>query len=66
MWRVQLSHPSGKPKRSGVRRNVPANTMMRSGEVAPINGWGKGGGTQFELLERIDVSSYSNVRSIGN
>jgi hypothetical protein len=44
--------------------NVPAGTIVRTGEVAPQAGWGKGGATQFELLNRLPESLFTNTRPL--
>jgi hypothetical protein len=41
--------------------DVPAGTSLRVSRAAPIEGWGSGGGTQYELLQRIPESSYKNT-----
>ncbi len=43
---------------------VPAGTIVRVGEVAPQPGWGSGGSTQFELLERLTEDRFINTRSL--
>ena len=43
--------------------NVPSGTTVRFGESGPIQGWGAGGGTQIQLMDRIPASSYVNTRS---
>jgi hypothetical protein len=44
--------------------SVPNGTRVRVGEVAPQDGWGAGGATQFELLERLPESAFQNTRGI--
>ena len=44
---------------------VPAGTKMRTGLCNPLEGWGKGGGVQFDLMgKRIDKNLYGNERDI--
>ncbi len=43
---------------------VPANTNIRTGVVAPIENWGKGGGIQVELLNEIPKNNFTNTRSL--
>jgi hypothetical protein len=43
---------------------VPAGTVIRTGEVAPQAGWGAGGATQFELLNRLPESLFTNTRPL--
>jgi hypothetical protein len=45
--------------------NVPAGTLIRTGEVAPQTGWGSGGATQFELLQRLPENLFTNTRPLG-
>lgn len=45
--------------------NVPAGTLIRTGEVAPQVGWGSGGATQFELLNRLPENLFTNTRPFG-
>lgn len=44
--------------------NVPAGTVVRVGEAGSIPGWGSGGGTQIQLMDRIPTSAYTNPRPI--
>ncbi len=44
--------------------NVPSGTKVRVGEVAPQDGWGKGGATQFELLTRLPENAFVNTRTL--
>jgi hypothetical protein len=44
--------------------SVPTGTRVRVGEVAPQDGWGAGGATQFELLERLPESAFQNTRGL--
>lgn len=44
--------------------NVPAGTVVRVGEAGSIPGWGSGGGTQIQLMNRIPTSAYTNPRAI--
>jgi hypothetical protein len=39
---------------------------MRTGTAGSIDGWGRGGGTQFELLKKIPDNAYQNVRRMEN
>ncbi|WP_374593845.1 DUF6861 domain-containing protein [Aquabacterium sp.] len=41
---------------------APAGTLVRMGEAGPISGWGPGGGTQVQLMDRIPASSYANAK----
>jgi hypothetical protein len=41
--------------------DVPAGTTIREG-MAAGNKWGKGGGTQFHLQDRISSTNYTNSR----
>lgn len=40
--------------------NVPAGVQMYTGIVAPVVGWGNGGGLQFELGQFIPAGSYGS------
>ncbi len=46
-----------------VEVHVPKGTKMRTGVINPLFE-GKGGGMQFELLEKLKKDSYKNVRKI--
>ena len=43
---------------------VPANTKIRGGKAAAIKDWGKGGGQQVQLLQRISSKNYKNTRKL--
>jgi len=43
---------------------VPAGTRVRVGIAAPQKGWGIGGGTQYELIDKIPVNSFRNTREL--
>lgn len=40
---------------------VPKGTTMRTGTVNPVEGWGKGGGTQFDLMGQR-IGEFTNER----
>jgi hypothetical protein len=42
---------------------LPKGTKLRAGECNPLEGWGKGGGTQFDLMGQR-VGEFSNEREI--
>lgn len=42
---------------------VPAGTQIRIGECNPILGF-NGGGTQYQLMQRIDMKLYDNVKML--
>ncbi|MFZ1748806.1 MAG: hypothetical protein WAU01_01380 [Saprospiraceae bacterium] len=44
--------------------NVPANTSMRTGKVAPRPNGTSGGEIQFELREQISSSNFTNIRDL--
>ncbi|MGQ3015447.1 MAG: hypothetical protein ACT6QS_17160, partial [Flavobacteriales bacterium] len=44
--------------------NVPVNTKIRTGIAEKVDGWGNGGGTQYQLLDEIPLSSFINTRNI--
>lgn len=44
---------------------VPAGTKIRIGECNPLFGY-KGGGIQYQLMQRISVDNYDNVRRLPN
>lgn len=41
--------------------NIPANTVMRTGIVNPLEGWGIGGGIQFDLMGQR-IGEFTNPR----
>lgn len=43
---------------------VPAGTRVRVGIAAPQKGWGTGGGTQYELIDKIPPASFRNTRKL--
>ena len=43
---------------------VPANTKMREGTAAAIKGFGKGGGKQYEILQKIPLKNFKNSRKL--
>ncbi len=43
---------------------VPAGTKMRTGEAGAVDGWGSGGGTQYQAADRIDGSAISNTTEL--
>ena len=44
---------------------IPAGTKIRVGEVAPQNGWGGGGGTQYEIINpKLTQFSYRNIKTL--
>jgi hypothetical protein len=45
----------------GTNVEVPSNTAIES-SIAGENAFGKGGGVQFRLLERIPETNYTNFR----
>lgn len=46
--------------------HVPAGTSLRVGRVAAQDGWGAGGGMQYELLQRLPESSFKNMMPFQN
>lgn len=44
--------------------HVPAGSKIRIGTVAPQPGWGSGGATQYELLQRLPSDAFKNVRPL--
>lgn len=44
--------------------NIPGGTRMRSGTAGKVDGWGNGGGTQFESLDIIDKGNFTNARDL--
>lgn len=44
--------------------HVPAGTPIRVGEVGAQQGWGAGGGTQYELLKRLPEAAFKNRRPL--
>lgn len=60
--RDKLALPETPTMISDVR--VPAGTHLRVGTVGKQEGWGNGGGVQYELLDRIPSDSFSNARSL--
>ncbi len=44
--------------------NVPAGTNIRVGVAAKVEGWGKGGGTQVEVLDRVQDDWITNTSKI--
>jgi hypothetical protein len=44
--------------------HVPAGSQIRVGTVAPQPGWGGGGGTQYELLQRLSSDAFKNMRPL--
>lgn len=43
---------------------VPAGSAVRVGTVAPQAGWGAGGATQYELIQRLPSSAFRNMRPL--
>jgi filamentous hemagglutinin len=43
---------------------VPKGTRMRVGTVGEQAGWGRGGGTQYELLDRLPETAFRNRRPL--
>jgi RHS repeat-associated protein len=43
---------------------VPAGTRMRVGRVGEQPGWGVGGGMQYELLDRLSETAFTNRRPL--
>jgi filamentous hemagglutinin len=43
---------------------VPPNTRLRVGTAAAQEGWGAGGGTQYELKERVPETAFENKRPL--
>jgi len=41
--------------------NVPANTVLRTGIVNPLEGWGTGGRVQFDLMGQR-IGEFTNQR----
>ncbi|MER2079701.1 MAG: hypothetical protein ABS922_17585, partial [Psychrobacillus psychrotolerans] len=41
--------------------NVPADTVLRKGIVNPLDGWGSGGGVQFDLMGQR-IGEFTNPR----
>ena len=46
--------------------HVPVGTSLRVGRVAAQDGWGVGGGMQYELLDRLPESSFKNMMPLQN
>lgn len=46
--------------------HVPKGTSLRIGRVAAQDGWGIGGGMQYELLHRLPESSFKNMMPLQN
>jgi hypothetical protein len=46
-----------------VEVHVPKGTKLRTGEINPLFG-GKGGGVQFELMDRLDDEAYKNIKRL--
>jgi hypothetical protein len=44
--------------------NVPAGTKIRVGTVGAQEGWGSGGGVQYELQQRLPPSAFTNRRPL--
>jgi hypothetical protein len=44
--------------------HVPAGTRLRVGTVGEQPGWGTGGATQYELLERLPSAAFQNTRPL--
>jgi hypothetical protein len=44
--------------------HVPAGTNVRVGTVAAQEGWGQGGATQYELLQRLPESAFTNTKPL--
>jgi hypothetical protein len=44
--------------------NVPKNTRLRVGTTGRQDGWGEGGGTQYELMDRIPEENFVNRRRL--
>jgi len=44
--------------------HVPAGTSVRVGTVGSQEGWGSGGGMQYELLQRLPESAFKNRRPL--
>jgi filamentous hemagglutinin len=42
--------------------HVPKGTRVRVGTVGSQAGWGGGGGTQYELLDRLPEAAFKNRR----
>jgi RHS repeat-associated protein len=58
----KFSLPSLPTKISDV--SVPSGTNIRTGVAGKIDGWGNGGGTQVEVLDRVQPSWISNTRNL--
>lgn len=43
---------------------VPAGTHITVGRTAAQEGWGKGGGTQYELIDRLPDAVFRNTRPL--
>jgi len=41
--------------------DIPANTVLRNGIVNPLEGWGIGGGVQFDLMGQR-IGEFTNPR----
>lgn len=44
--------------------NVPAGTQLHTGIAGPINGWGNGGGLQYDIINQYDTSWFVNGRPL--
>jgi filamentous hemagglutinin len=44
--------------------HVPRGTRLRVGTVGRQPGWGGGGGTQYELLDRLPEKAFKNRRPL--
>lgn len=44
--------------------HVPAGTRVRVGIASSQKGWGIGGGMQYELIDKIPLSSFKNTRKL--
>ena len=40
---------------------IPSGTKLRTGEVNPVEGWGRGGGTQYDLMGQR-IGEFTNER----
>lgn len=45
---------------------VPAGTKITVGKVAPVKGWGNGGGIQYEMMmkNRLPGEAFKNMRKL--
>jgi len=43
---------------------VPKGTKIRIGTAAKVEGWGNGGGTQVEVLTRVQETWIKNTRKL--